>query len=235
MQGRDVRIQGPDGAFSAYVVRPARGGAPGLLLIQYISGVNRVMRRLADEFAALGFLVACPDLFWRQQPGVQINNDPALVDPEEQARALELNAGFNDDHGIRDLLATLGYLRKQTGSAKVGCLGYCLGGRMAYLMAARSDVDCSVGYYGVNLHLYLSEAPHIRQPLLLHVAENDELCPSQTRDRILDGLKPNAHITAYVYPGARHAFALEGGRNFDPIAATLANERSISFLKQHLL
>lgn len=234
---RDETLAARDGGtFTAYVAVPAAATrAPGLLLMQYISGVNRVMRRLADEFAAAGFLVACPDLFWRQQPNVQINNDPSTPDPAEHKRALELNAGFGDEAGVRDLIVTLDYLRRHARcSGRVGGLGYCLGGRLAFLMAARSDIDCAVGYYGVNIQAYLDEAPAVRRPLLLHMAEQDELCPPETRERIIAALASRSEVTTQVYAAVRHAFALERGANYAPAAAELANRRSLEFLRRHL-
>jgi carboxymethylenebutenolidase len=235
MNGDETLRARDGGRFAAYIAVPKRSPAPGLLLMQYISGVNRVMRGLADRFAAAGFLVACPDLFWRQEPNVQINNDPGRPDPAEQKRALELNIGFRDDTGILDLIATLDHLRAHPRcSGKTGALGYCLGGRLAYLMAARSDIDCSIGYYGVNIHGYLLESSAIRRPLMLHMAERDELCPADTRDRIVGALQSCPYATVHVYPGARHAFALEGGPNYDAAAAELANRRSLGFLRQHL-
>jgi carboxymethylenebutenolidase len=232
--GQDRDIRSADGTFSAYVAEP-NGPAPGLLLIQYISGVNRVMRTLADEFSAQGFLVACPDLFWRQQPNVRINNDPANPDPAELKRALDLNSAFDDAGGTSDLAATLSFLRRHPLCAgRVGALGYCLGGRLALLMAARTDVDCAVGYYGVNLQRYLDEASAIRRPLLVHVAEQDELCPPETRDRIVAALRTSPQVTVEIYPGVRHAFALQGGANFDASAAAVANRRSLEFLRGHL-
>ena len=235
MNGEDVELQATDdGAFSAYVVAPA-GPGPGLLLMQYVSGVNAVMRGLADGFAAQGFVVACPDLFWRQEPNVRINNDPANPVAGEQDKAMALNAGFDDEKGLLDLVATLAYLRRHSlCSGRVGGLGYCLGGRTAYLMAARSDIDCAVGYYGVNIQAYLDDAARIERPLMLHHAAADALCPPQARDAIFAGLASNPQIVLHEYPGAGHAFALAGGANYDPEAARLADERSQQFLRDHL-
>lgn len=233
--GEDCRIKTSDGEFDAYVAHPQATKAPGLVLIQYISGVNRVMRALADEFAGLGFVVACPDLFWRQEPNVRINNDPSRQDPAEQKRALQLNAGFDDDTGMADLTATLRFLRADSEcTGKVGALGYCLGGRLAYLMATRTDIDCAVGYYGVNIQKYLSEADRIARPLLLHVAEQDELCPVDVREQIVSRLRSLPSVTVEVHGGVRHAFALAGGANYDERAASAANQRSSAFLKAHL-
>jgi carboxymethylenebutenolidase len=233
--GEERQISTSDGEFLAYVAEPRAAKAPGLVLIQYICGVNRVMRALADDFARSGYLVACPDLFWRQEPNVRLNNDPARPDPAEQKRALELNAGFADETGLTDLAATLAFLRADPRcTGKVGALGYCLGGRLAYLMAARTDADCAVGYYGVNIQKYLGDADRIARPLLLHMAEQDELCPADVRERIISRLRSLQAVTIEVYGGVRHAFALTGGANYDEVTANLANRRSSEFLRFHL-
>jgi carboxymethylenebutenolidase len=232
----EIEISSEDGGrFAAYLAEPGTSRAPGLVLMQYICGVNRVMRRLADEFAAAGFLVAVPDLFWRQEPNVRLIDDPTRPSKEEQQKALALNAGFDDATGIADLRATLAWLRRSPRcSGKVAALGYCLGGRLAYLMAARSDADCSVGYYGVNIEKYLHEAGNIRRPLLLHIAGRDELSTPAAQARISDTLAGNACVTLHIYPEARHAFALAGGHNFNAAAAALADRRSMDFLKTHV-
>ena len=107
----------------------------------------RIMRKICDDFAAKGYIAVCPDLFWRQQPGIQLTDKT----PAEWDRAMELYNGFDAEAGLRDLLSALGHIRTMKGcSGKVGTVGYCLGGKMAYLMAARSDVDATVSYYGVG-------------------------------------------------------------------------------------
>ncbi|MXW93457.1 MAG: dienelactone hydrolase family protein [Rhodospirillaceae bacterium] len=235
VSGETVAIEGPDGKFDAYLARPAQRPAPGLVLMQYICGVNAVMRRLADGFAGHGYLVACPDLFWRQEPGVQLIQDPSKPDPAEQQRALDLNAGFDDAAATADLNATIDWLRGSPDcTGRAGALGYCLGGRLAFLTAARSDADCSVGYYGVNIDRYLGEAGTIASPLMLHIAGADELCSQEAHDAIVGTLDPLDAVTLHEYEGAGHAFALEGGHNYRADAAALANARSLAFLQQHL-
>jgi carboxymethylenebutenolidase len=235
--GREVIIPSHDGrSFACYLAAQLELNAPGLVLIQYICGVNRVMRTLADEFAAQGFVVAVPDLFWRQEPGIALNDDPSHPSPEHHKKALALNAGFDDSNGVADLISTLGWLRKRPEcSGKAGVLGYCLGGRLAYLMATRSDADCSVGYYGVNINEYLREADQIKNPLMLHIAGRDELCPSQASREIIETLQPNPAVIVHVYDGAAHAFALRGGQNFDAAAAERADARSLEFLQRKLV
>lgn len=228
----DVTIRAADGgSFSAYLAAPKSGKGPGILLIQEIFGVNQVMRDLADGFAGQGYAVMCPDLFWRQEPGIQITDKSEA----EWKKAFALFGGFNVEKGVDDLKATLAALRKHgAGSGKVGSVGYCLGGKLAYLMAARSDCDCNVGYYGVGIQDALDEAKTIKKPLLLHVAEKDQFVPPEAQAKIKDGLKGNAQVTIHLYAGMDHAFARVGGQHYDKKNADLANQRTAEFFKKNL-
>ena len=232
MPGTDITIAAKDGGrFSAYLALPAGGAGPGIVLIQEIFGVNAVMRGIADEFAAQGFQVACPDLFWRQEPGVQLTDKSQA----EWDKAFKLMQGFDLDKGISDLTATLDHLRKYKGaSGKVGAVGYCLGGQLAYLMACRSSSDASIGYYGVMIQNFLGEAKAIKKPLMLHIAEEDGFVPKEDQAKIKDGLKGNRLVTIHSYPGCDHAFARVGGQHYDKAAATTANKRTLDFFKKHL-
>jgi carboxymethylenebutenolidase len=228
----DVTIRAADGgSFSAYLAVPKSGKGPGIVLIQEIFGVNKVMRDLADGFAAQGYSVMCPDLFWRQQPGIQITDKSKA----EWDQAFKLYQGFNVDKGVDDLKATLAALRKHPAcSGKVGSVGYCLGGKLAYLMATRTDSDANVGYYGVGIEDALGESKSIRKPLVLHVAGKDQFCPPEAQAQIKAGLKGNASVTIYDYPAQDHAFARLGGEHYDKKAADEANNRTADFFKKHL-
>jgi carboxymethylenebutenolidase len=148
---------------------------------------------------------------------------------------MELFKGFDVEAGVRDLLATLAHARGIKGcSGKVGAVGYCLGGKLAYLMASRSDADASVSYYGVGLDQLLDEIHDIRQPLLMHIAALDKFCPEPVRQKILAAVARNPVITAYVYEGADHAFARPGGQNYNKEAAELANKRTDEFFSKNL-
>lgn len=234
--GKDVTIAGADGArFSAYIAEPQAAKAPGLVLLQYICGVNRVMRNIAEDFAARGFLVAVPDLFWRQEPNVQLVNDPTSPLPDEQKRAMALNAGFDDDKAILDIVSTIHWLRASARcSGKVGALGYCLGGRMAYFVATRTDADCSIGYYGVNIEKHLDEAKQIKKPLMLHIGGRDPLSSDEGRAAIEKVLGSNPLVKLYVYPEAGHAFVHLPGPNHRVDDAETANARSLALLKECL-
>ena len=201
----DMTIRAPDGGnFSSYLAMPKSGRGPGVVVAQEIFGVNQVMRAVCDGLAAQGYVALCPDLFWRIEPGIQITDKTEA----EWKRAFELFKLFDADKGIEDLKAALAELRSHTAcSGKVGTVGYCLGGKLAYLMATRSDVDCSVGYYGVGLQDLLGEAKRIKMPLALHIAEKDQFTPPEAQEKIKRSLGSNPLITVYSYPGMDHAFA----------------------------
>jgi carboxymethylenebutenolidase len=223
----DIKIKGKDGTFMAY---QSGSSGPGIVLIQEIFGVNKVMRDLADGYAKQGYTVLCPDLFWRQEPGIQITDKTQA----EWDKAFELFKGFNQAKGVEDLIATLAHLRTLPGVKKAGSVGYCLGGQLAYLMSTRSDVDCSVSYYGVGLDGLLGEAKTIKKPLLMHIAEKDRFVPPEAQTKIKEGLSKNAHVTMHTYAGQDHAFARVGGEHYNKEAADLANKRTAEFFKKNL-
>jgi carboxymethylenebutenolidase len=231
MAGKDITITSPDGTFGAYLAAPTAGKGPGIVVIQEIFGVNGFVRAVADGFAARGYFALAPDLFWRIEPNVQLSDKSE----EEWKRAFDLMGKFNADLGIKDIQATISQLRKESGvNGKVGAVGYCLGGLLAYLTAARTDVDATVGYYGVNIQTVLSEATNIKNPLMLHIAEKDEYVPPEAQKQIIDGLKGNPHVTIHTYPGMNHAFARVRGQHYDQANAELANGRTSTFFRQHL-
>ena len=231
MPGIDVTISSPDGEFSAYLARPESGGGPGVIAIQEIFGVNEVMRGICDDLAAQGFVALCPDLFWRLEPGVQLTDKTE----EDWKRAFDFFNRFDIDSGVRDIQAATSWLREQDGvTQKVGAVGYCLGGLLSYLTAARTDCDAAVGFYGVNIPAYLGEADRISKPLMLHVAEEDEFVSKEAQAEMKSGLDERPTVTLYSYPGRDHAFARTGGAHFHEADAGAANARTWSFLKEHL-
>lgn len=217
------------GAFTAYTARPEGGGkVPVIIVIQEIFGVNGDMRHKCEALAEQGYLAVCPDLFWRISPGITLTD----AKPEELARAFELFGMFDCDLGVADLKTAANYLRHDAqGNGKIGCIGYCLGGKLAYMLAARGDIDASVGYYGVAIDTMLSEADGINKPLLLHIAEADEFVDAAAQARMRDVLGAHDSVTLYTYPGAPHAFARENGLHYDKASAEAANARTATFLK----
>jgi len=231
--GSTITIAAADGSgsFAAYVAKPKTLPAPAILVIQEIFGVNADMRAKCDAFAAQGYIAVCPDLFWRQEPGIDITDKSEA----EWARAMDLLNGFDNDKGIGDLKSTLSVIRDMDDcTGKVGCVGYCMGGKLAYLMAARSPVDASVGYYGIQLDQFANEASGIRNPTLLHMAELDQFFPAAARQKALSHFENFSVIFAFVYPGVDHAFARINGEHYDEAAATLANQRTDAFFAKHL-
>lgn len=219
------------GQFDGYLALPPSGVGPGIVLIQEIFGVNQVMRDLADWYAGYGFAVLCPDLFWRQQPGVQLS-DQSKGDWE---RAFELYEGLDEVRAVADVADTMDFLRNhQACSGAVGAVGYCLGGKLAYLLAARRKPDCVVGYYGVGIDKALDQAVSIECPLTLHIAGKDQFCDAAAQAAIHQRLAEHPRVTIHGYPEQDHAFARLGGEHYDGDAAELANLRTLAFFQKHL-
>ena len=220
-----------DGEFGAYIALPDVTPAPAIVVAQEIFGVNQVMRDICDWIAGQGYVAACPDLFWRIEPGIQLTDKTET----EWQRAFELFNLFEVDKGIDDMKRTLDEIRGlEACNGRAGTVGYCLGGKIAYLMAARSDADCNVGYYGVGLDELLGEAGDLATPLMLHLASRDQFVPPEAQDKIKAGLSGHPQVTLHVYEGQDHAFAREGGEHYDAEAAELANGRTLNFFKEHL-
>ena len=219
-----------DEEFTAYVARPAGSPKAAIVVIQEIFGVNAGIRRKCDRLAEDGYLAIAPDLFWRLEPKIELDPD---VEPEFQ-RALDLMGKFDQDQGIRDIEATIKQVREAEKIAKVGCVGYCLGGRLAYMTAARTDVDASVGYYGVGIDGLLDEKHAIAHPLMLHVPTEDGFVDKDTQKAMHEGLDDHPKVTLYDYEGLDHGSATEFGKRRSEEAAQLADKRTSEFFTQHL-
>jgi carboxymethylenebutenolidase len=231
MAGQTLEIQTPDGAFSAYVAKPAQTPAPAVVVIQEIFGVNQVMRDICDDYAAQGYLAISPDLFWRIEPGVDITDQSEA----EWKKAFELMNAFDPDQGVRDIRAVIDTIRGHADcSGKVGAVGFCLGGLLAFLTATRTDADASVSYYGVGIEQRTGEAERLAHPLMMHIAEEDQFVPKAAQELILGALKNHPQVQIHTYPGRDHAFARKGGEHFDAADAKTANERTLAFFKANL-
>ena len=219
-----------DAQFGAYIVRPEGPAKAAIIVIQEIFGVNPGIRQKCDKLAAEGYVALAPDLFWRLAPAVSLDPDVA----PEFARALDLMGQFDQDAGIRDIQAAINYLREAEGTAKVGCVGYCLGGRLAFMAAARTSIDASVGYYGVGIDGLLGEKDAIANPVLLHIPTNDGFVPRETQAAMHAGLDDHRCVTIFDYDGLDHGFATETGQRRDEAAATLADSRTAAFFAEAL-
>ncbi|HVW58370.1 MAG TPA: dienelactone hydrolase family protein [Rhizobiaceae bacterium] len=228
-----IKIETLDGddRFDAYAAAPAGEAKAAIVVIQEIFGVNAGIRRKCDRLAEEGYLAIAPDLFWRLERGIELDPD---IEPEFQ-RALALMGKFNQDAGVRDIEATIRAARARLGKGgKVGAVGYCLGGRLAFMTATRTDVDASVGYYGVGIDNLLGEARAIAHPVLLHIPEEDHFVDKAAQRRMHEGLDKHPKVTLYDYPGEDHGFATEFGRRRSEAAAELADRRTAEFFASNL-
>jgi carboxymethylenebutenolidase len=220
-----------DGEFTAYRATPAGTPKAAIVVIQEIFGVNAGIRRKCDTLAEAGYLAIAPDLFWRLEPGIELDPD---IKPEFD-RALELMGQFDQDKGIADIEASIRAVRSELGDgAKVGVVGYCLGGRLAFMTAARTDVDASVGYYGVGIDGLLGEKHAIAHPVLLHVPEEDHFVDKAAQAAMHAGLDDHPKVTIYDYAGEDHGFATEFGERRSDASAKLADERTAKFFAENL-
>ncbi len=223
-----------DGDFFAYVTAPATSPRAAIIVIPEIFGINPGIRQKCDELAAAGYLAVAPEIFWRFAPGVELDPDVA----EEMQQALDYFGQYNPDEGVKDIEATIRAIRAgidgQPPVAKVGCVGYCLGGKLAYMTAARTDIDASVGYYGVMIDQMLNESHAIARPLMLHIAGDDGFVSKEAQAKMHEGLDDHPRVTLYDYPGMNHGFATEMGERRNDVAATLADGRTMAFFAEHL-
>jgi carboxymethylenebutenolidase len=218
------------GTFGAYCAEPSGAPKAAIIVIQEIFGVNPGIRQKCDKLAADGYLALAPDLFWRIEPGIEL--DPDI--PDQLQKAFGLFGKFDQDTGIRDIEATIRAAKARTGGGKVGAVGYCLGGRLAYMTAARTDIDASVGYYAVGIDNLLGESHAIAHPLMLHVAAADGFVSPEEQAKVHAGLDGHAKVTLHDYQGVDHGFAAEMGARRVEDAAQLADSRTLEFFARHL-
>ena len=226
-----IDIDTPDGSFSAYLAQPSTLPAPAIVVVQEIFGVNADLRATCDELASQGYLAVSPDLFWRMEPGVDMSDQTEA----EWKKGFALYTAFDYAAGVKDVASTIDVARSLAGaSGRVGLMGYCLGGLMTFITTARKSADASVVYYGAGTEKHLGEAGNIKNPLMIHLGEEDEYIPKDAQAAIIEAIRDNPHAQVSTYPGCRHAFARHHGQHYDKDAAALANGRTADFFKLHL-
>ena len=230
--GSYIQITHGHHTFNAYLAVPAAGKGPGIVMCQEIFGVNSAMRAKADFLAEEGYTVLVPDLFWRSQAGIELGYTEA-----DFAKAFELYQSLDENLAIEDIQASLNTLKSLAAcdqAAGLGVIGYCLGGKLAYLAACRlPEVACAVGYYGVGIENNLEEAQNIQGQLVLHMAERDQFCPLETRLQITESLAQHKKkIKTFLYPNVDHAFARPQGHHYDKASTLIAHERSVTALRK---
>ncbi|MEP0873157.1 dienelactone hydrolase family protein [Trichocoleus desertorum AS-A10] len=220
-----------DGSFHSYVARPDVLPAAAIVVIQEIFGVNADIRDTCDELALQGYIAVSPDLFWRMEPGVDMSDQSEA----EWKKGFALYTAFDYDVGVADIASTMETARSLPGTnGKVGLMGYCLGGLMSFITTARKGADASVVYYGGSMEKHLDETNTIKNPLLVHLGEEDEYISKEAQKDIIEALKDNATAQVFTYPGCKHAFARHRGISYDKDAAALSNSRTADFFKLHL-
>lgn len=217
------------GQFTAYIAKPEGDAKAAIVVIQEVFGVNAGIRRKADTLAEAGYLALAPDLFWRIEPGIELDPDV----PSELQQGLDYLGQFDQDKAVADIEATIRKARELSGG-KVGVVGYCIGGRLAYMTAARTDADASVGYYGVGIDGLLGEKHAIANPLMLHIPQEDHFVDAATQAKMHEGLDDHPKVTLYDYAGEDHGFATEFGARRSEKSATLADERTARFFADNL-
>ena len=198
-----VTVPAGDGqTFQAYVSRPARPNGRAIVILQEIFGVTHAIREVADRYADEGYLALAPDLFWRIRPGIELSHSK-----EDIALAFDALKQFDESLAVQDIARVVEHVRDELGAdAPVAVLGMCLGGKLAYLCAARIDVDAAVSFYGVGIEKNLDEADKVSCPLLLHIGARDNYIDAMAREQIAHTLATRPGVDLHVYEQAGHGF-----------------------------
>jgi carboxymethylenebutenolidase len=217
--GKTVELAAGDGHhLSAYLAEPKGRPRGGIVVIQEIFGVTEHIRDVADQYAAAGFAAIAPALFDR----VERNVDVPYTD---MARGFGYAKALKVDEVMLDAQAALD---RVAGAGKLGVVGFCWGGTMAFVAAARLKIDAAVSYYGGGLTQFIAERPQC--PIMFHFGEQDSHIPRAVVDQI-EAAHPQGLF--YLYP-AGHGFNCTHRASFDPVSAKLAHERSVEFFHQHV-
>ena len=228
-----INVNGQGGTFSAYIARPKISPASAVVVLQELFGVNADIRKHCDELAEQGYLAVAPDLYWRQELGV----DLSVTSEDDWQHGLRLYSAYDRDAGVKDIKDTIdavGNLPDCNG--KVALLGYCLGALMVFMTAVRNDgIDAAVWYHGADTEKYLGEVDGLHAPILIHLAEEDEFISKAAQAEIKAALAKKPNATVYSYPGQSHAFSRHNGKHYSAAAAHLANGRTNDFLDRQLL
>ena len=227
-----VRTQWIDIApgFTGYLALPPAGHGPGLVLFQEIFGVNEHIQGVAQQYALAGFVVLAPDVFWREAPKVELG-----YEGDDWNRAIALMKSYKTEEALSDIAQTVRVLRGRTevGGRKVGALGYCMGGRLAYQAAATTDIDAAVPYYGGGIHTQLERVAHISCPMQFHYASDDANIPLEAVEQVRQSFAGKS-AQVHVYPNSHHGFNCWARGSYDAASAALAHGRSLQFLAEQL-
>jgi carboxymethylenebutenolidase len=231
MNASTISIPSHDGqAFGAYLALPPKGVGPGIILIQEIWGVNEHIRAVADQYALDGYVVLAPDMFWRQQPRVDLHYTEA-----DTQLAYQYMTNLDGPNAVQDLVSTAQALRARPElNGKIASVGFCMGGRLSYALAATGATDAAVCYYGGGIQNSLALAPAIQVPILFHYAELDDHIPATAVSAVQDAFGGRSNAQFHVYPGVGHGFNCWGRPMYNQRAAALARGRTLQWLSEKL-
>ena len=204
MSGQQIKISASDGGeFDAYLALPNLPPAPGIVMLHEIFGVTDWVRETADLFAEHGFCVAAPDMFWRLEPNFVGDHR----DSEQREKGIRYKQSIDHDKAMNDIAAVISGLKSMPEcNGKVGVTGFCTGGTLTYLAAARLDIDAAVAYYGTQIHEFLGEGKNITCPTVFHMGDKDDHVPQELPNMIRAALIGIPNIAIHMYE-AGHAFA----------------------------
>ena len=227
-----IAVQGHGGTFNAYIARPKASPASAVVVLQELFGVNADIRRHCDELAEQGYLAVAPDLYWRQESGVDLN----VTSETDWQHGLRLYSAYDRDAGVKDIKDIIDAVRNLPEcNGKVALLGYCLGALMVFMTTVRNDgIDAAVWYHGADTEKYLGEVDGLHAPILMHLAEEDEFISKAAQAEIKAAVTKKPNATVYSYPGQCHAFSRHHGKHYNAAAAHLANGRTSEFLNRQL-
>jgi carboxymethylenebutenolidase len=209
---------------------PPTGHGPGLVILQEIFGVNEHIRAVADQYAADGYCVIAPDIFWREGRKIEL-----AYDPQGFERGLGLLGKLNIDQTAIDLQATVSALKRQSAcTGKVGSLGFCMGGLLSFIAAAEAGVDTAVCYYGGGIHQHLDRAKKIRCPVLFHFADQDAYIPQQAVAAVRKSLGGRKNVRVIVHAGVDHGFNCWRRPAWNQVTAARARGQSLVHLSESL-
>jgi len=227
--GQEIEIRTAHGTCQAYLALPSRPRAPALVILPEIYNANDWVRQVADSYAADGFVVLAPDIYYRYAPRQYL---PYTPEGMQQGKDLANRLEAEIDIAIEDIGAGVAALRARSDvNGKVGVIGYCLGGKLAYLAGTRLPLDAVVIYYGVRMVDYLNEAPRLTAPTIMHYGDQDNHVPVEMYEQLRAAFKPMPHVAMHLYAGAAHGFARFGNPPHHPPSADLARSRTLQLLQ----
>ena len=230
MQSQRIAISVSKGFFDAYLSLPPEGEGPGILLIQEIFGVNEHIRKIADNLAESGYVVLAPDLFWRIKPNIELS-----YTDDDFKKGLAYMEKFDEEEGLSDLKHAANALRNHSAcTGRIGAIGFCLGGKLTYRLAAATNLNVAVAYYGVSIDQHLSEAEKIKCSILMHFAGEDKYVNRNAYNRITNELSSKPNFKIELYEGVDHGFNCDARANYNKEAAELAWGRTTALFEKEL-